>query len=84
MRYRVILTKSVQKTLDRLPEEVARRILARLAGLETNPRPADVKKLKGRDAWRVRVGDYRVIFEIRDRELQVLVITIGHRGDVYR
>jgi mRNA interferase RelE/StbE len=84
MRYRVILTKSVQKELDRLPDEIVNRILARLAGLETNPRPPDVKKLKGRKAWRIRVGDYRVIYEIHDRELRVLVITIGHRGDVYR
>jgi mRNA interferase RelE/StbE len=57
MKFQVILPKSVQKELDRLPDDVARRILARLAGLETNPRPAEVKKLKGRDAWRVRVGD---------------------------
>jgi mRNA interferase RelE/StbE len=84
MRYRVILPRSVQKILDRLPDEIVKRILARLTGLETNPRPPDVKKLKGRNAWRVRVGEYRVIYEIHDRELQVLVITIGHRGDVYR
>ncbi|MFZ0827199.1 MAG: type II toxin-antitoxin system RelE/ParE family toxin [Verrucomicrobiia bacterium] len=84
MRYQVILTKSVRKELDRLPDDVASRILARLAGLETNPRPADVKKLKGRDAWRIRVGDYRVIYEIHDRILQVIVITVGHRREVYR
>ena len=84
MRYRVILPKSVRKELDRLPEDIANRILARLAGLETNPRPADVKKLKGRDAWRIRVGDYRVIYEIHDRVLQVIVITVGHRREVYR
>ncbi len=84
MRYRVILPKSVQKELDRLPNDIARRILARLAGLETNPRPADVKKLKGRDAWRIRVGDYRVIYEIHDRVLQIIVITVGHRREVYR
>ena len=47
MRYRVILPKSVQKELDRLPDDMAARILARLAGLEANPRPPDVKKLKG-------------------------------------
>lgn len=70
--------------MDRLPDIVVGRILARLAELETNPRPADVKKLKGREAWRIRVGDYRIIYEIHDRELQVLVITVGHRGDVYR
>jgi len=84
MRYRVILPKSVQKELDRLPQDALRRILARLAELETNPRPTDVKKLKGRKAWRIRVGDYRVIYEIHGRQLQILVITIGHRREVYR
>jgi mRNA interferase RelE/StbE len=84
MRFQIILPKSVQKVLDRLPDEIANRILARLAGLETNPRPADVKKLKGRDAWRIRVGDYRVIYEIHDRVLQIIVITLGHRREIYR
>ena len=84
MRYRVILPRSVQRELDRLPDDVVKRILARLSRLEANPRPADVKKLKGRDAWRIRVGDYRVIFEIHERELQVLVITVGHRREIYR
>ena len=84
MKYRIVLPKTVQKALDRLPDAVAGRIFTRLEELETNPRPADVKKLKGRDAWRIRVGDYRVIYEIHDRVLQILVITIGHRRDVYR
>ena len=84
MRYRVIIPKSVQKELDRLPDEVVRPILARLARLETAPRPVDVKKLKGRDAWCIRVGDYRVIYEIQHRQLQILVITIGHRREIYR
>ena len=84
MRYRVVLPRSVQKELDRLPDDVVKRVLARLAQLETNPRPADVKKLKGREAWRIRVGDYRVIYEIHDRELQILVITVGHRREIYR
>lgn len=84
MKYCVVLPKSVQKALDRLPDEVVKRVLARLAQLETDPRPADVKKLKGREAWRIRVGDYRVIYEIHDRQLQVLVITVGHRREIYR
>ncbi len=84
MRYRVILPKTVQKELDRLPENMVRRILARLAELESNPRPTNVKKLKGRNAWRIRAGDYRVIYEIHDRQLQILVITIGHRREIYR
>jgi mRNA interferase RelE/StbE len=84
MKFQIILPKSVQKELDRLPDEIANRILARLAGMETNPRPVGVKKLRGRDAWRIRVGDYRVIYEIHDRVLQIIVITIGHRREVYR
>jgi mRNA interferase RelE/StbE len=84
MRFQVILPKSIQKKLNRLPDEVADRILVRLAELETNPRPSDVKKLKGRDAWRIRVGDYRVIYEIHDRVSQIIVITVGHRREVYR
>ena len=84
MRYRVILPKSVQTDLDRLPDELVTRILARLTELEGQPRPPDVKKIKGRSAWRIRVGDYRVIYEIHDRELQVLVVTVGHRREIYR
>ena len=67
-----------------MPDDIVERIMTRLAGLETNPRPADVKKLKSRDAWRIRVGDYRVIYEIHDRVLQILVITVGHRRGIYR
>ena len=84
MKFQIILPKSVQKELDRLPDELVERILTRLAGLETNPRPADVKKLKGRAAWRIRVGDYRVIYEIHDRVLRIIVITVGHRREIYR
>ena len=84
MKYCVVLPKSVQKALDRLPDEAVKRVLARLGQLEVDPRPADVKKLKGREAWRIRVGDYRVIYEIHDRQLQVLVITVGHRREIYR
>jgi mRNA interferase RelE/StbE len=82
--YRVIVSKSIQKQLDKLPKNIQVRIFARLSNLEADPRPPDVKKLKGRDAWRVRVGDYRVIYKIHDRELQVIVVTVGHRRDVYR
>jgi mRNA interferase RelE/StbE len=84
MRYQVILPKSVQKELDRLPDEIENRILARLADLETNPRPTDTKKLKGRNAWRIRIGDYRVIYEIYDRDLRVILIAVGHRREIYR
>ncbi len=62
------------------PVTLVRRV-RRLAG---SPRPPGVKKLAGREAWRIRVGDYRVIYEIHDRILQVIVVTVGHRREVYR
>ena len=80
----VILPRTVQKALDRLPDDVAKRVLDRLVELEDEPRPADAKELTGRPAWRIRVGDYRVIYEIHDRELRVVVVTVGHRREVYR
>lgn len=84
MNYEVILPKSVQKELDHLPPEIANRVLGRLATLETSPRTAEVKKLKGRPAWRIRIGDYRAIYEINDQSHQIVVITIAHQREVYR
>ncbi len=84
MRYTVILPRSVQKQLARLDVNVQSRIEDSLGTLQETPRPAGAKKLKGRDGWRIRVGDYRVIYEIQDKVLQIIVIQIGHRRDVYR
>ena len=84
MSYQVILPKSVQKDLDRRPDEIAERILDALAGLKTQVRPPGCKKLRGENAWRIRVGDYRVIDEIHAKVTQVLVVTIGHRREAYR
>jgi mRNA interferase RelE/StbE len=82
--YRVLISKAALKDLDRLSDDIRDRINARLAELATNPRPADVKKLKGRDAWRIRIGDYRAIFSIIDRDLIVFVVRVRHRREVYR
>ena len=84
MSYEVILPKSVQKELDRLPTEINNRVLERLAALEAHPRPGDVKKLKGRSAWRIRIGDYRAIYEINGQSRQIIVVTVAHRREVYR
>jgi mRNA interferase RelE/StbE len=54
-----------------------------LRKLSVNPRPSGCKKIKGRDAWRIRVGDYRAIYEIEDGKLIIRIISIGHRKDVY-
>jgi mRNA interferase RelE/StbE len=84
MSYRVILSRSTRKQLERISGETEVRVLAKLSELEANPRPPGCKKLKNRDAWRIRVGDYRVIYEIHDKVLQVIVVTVGPRREVYR
>jgi len=81
--YTVLILPSAQKQLGKLPNAIATRIEDKLMELEQDPRPPGCKKLKGRDAWRIRIGDYRVIYEINDGRLIVTVITIGHRREVY-
>ena len=84
MSYRVIFSRSARKQMERLSGETEIRVLARLSELEANPRPPGCKKLTNRDAWRIRIGDYRVIYEIYDQVLHVIVVTVGHRREVYR
>lgn len=84
MSYRITLSKPAQKQFRKLPKDVQGRLLLVLRGLETDPRPPGVKKLVGTErAWRVRAGDYRIIYEIFDGELVVDVIRLGHRREVY-
>ena len=84
MRYTVRLDRSPQKFLDVLHGDIYTRIISALYALADDPRPHGVKKLKGyRDYWRIRVGDYRIIYTIQDDRLLVVVIRIGHRREVY-
>lgn len=82
--YTILLTKRAQKQLDKLTNNIAEPILEAISNLETDPRPNGCKKLKGRDAYRIRSGNYRIIYDIQDKELIVDVITLGHRKDVYK
>ena len=76
---------SARQQLGRLPTAVQERIAERVDRLATDPRPHGSIKLKGEDdLYRIRVGDYRVIYAIRDDELIVLVLRVGHRREVYR
>ena len=82
--YVVKLEKRARRELDALGADLQRRIIAALEELAREPRPSGVKKLKGeKNAWRVRVGDYRIVYEIQDGVLVVLVIRIAHRREVY-
>ena len=71
------------RALRKLDPPVARRVQAAIALLAEDPRPPASRPLRGRPAWRVRVGDYRVIYTIEEDVLLVVVVTLGHRRDVY-
>ena len=84
-RYEVQLLPTAQKELLKLPLKIRFRVSDAIRSLDANPRPAGCKKLAGNaDYYRVRVGDHRVLYEIRDRVLVVLVIKVGRRREVYR
>ena len=82
--YSVEFTRSVRKDFRKIPQKDAERILATIHSLMEDPRPAWSKKLVGEELYRIRVGMYRVIYEVEDDVLVVLVVKVGHRKDVYR
>ncbi len=84
MTYTVSILRSAEKSLASIPRVVQDRIIAAIRRLAVSPRPPGVKKLAGREAWRIRVGDYRVIYEIGDANLTILIVAIGHRREIYR
>lgn len=82
--YRLALTETAEKELKRLPNSMTARIAGRIEKLAAKPRPSGCKKLKGGvDEWRIRIGDYRVIYTIDDTEKAVDVTRIAHRKEVY-
>jgi len=85
MAYEVRLKPSPERALRKLPREMQRRIARRLDNLADDPRPAGCEKLAGAERLdRVRAGDYRIVYQVDDDMLVVLVVAIGHRGDMYR
>jgi mRNA interferase RelE/StbE len=84
-RYRVIFLPVARRQADKLPMEVRNILRPHIRALSRNPRPEGYKKLSGKpDRYRIRVGNYRIIYRIEDAALVVLVVTIGDRKDVYR
>ena len=84
-RYRILLEHGVEKDLSRLSSAIHVRILAAIRGLATNPRPTGCRKLAGsKNDWRIRVGEYRVVYEIADAAREVRINRVRHRREVYR
>jgi mRNA interferase RelE/StbE len=85
MTYTIIVPKTVQKQLDALSDEVYERIFVKIQHLSENPRPNGVVKLKGyANEYRIRIGEYRVRYEIDDQALVILLLQCRHRRDVYK
>lgn len=82
-KYRVTFNKSVAKDFRMVPKSDIKKILAKIDSLAENPRRDGAIKLSGHDLYRIRQGLYRIIYEIRENELIVQVIKVGHRSDVY-
>jgi mRNA interferase RelE/StbE len=82
--YRLTFKKSVTKDFRLIPKDDVRRILKRIKSLVDDPRPTGYEKLSGQERFRVRQGFYRIVYEIQDEELVIVVVKVGHRREVYR
>jgi mRNA interferase RelE/StbE len=84
-RYEILLRRSVlRKDLSRIPKAEARRIVGTIRSLADDPRPPGSKKMSGKERYRVRQGNYRIVYSIQDHERSVWIVKVGHRADVYR
>ena len=84
-KYDLLISQSAEKTLKKLPKNDATRVVAAIEKLAIDPHPQACRKLSGEgNTYRVRVGVYRIIYEIEDQLLRILILKIGHRKDVYR
>jgi len=82
--YQVELRRSVQKSLEKIQTQERLKIISALLELEQNPRPRGIEKIRGVELWRIREGDYRIVFSIDDNEKMITIVRIGHRRDIYR
>lgn len=84
MTYQLRIKPSARKELEQLNDSMLRRIDEVIGKLSNHPRPVGSKKLVGAPLYRIRIGIYRVVYEIDDNRKTVTIVTVGHRGDVYR
>ena len=82
MSYTIEILRSAQKRLAKIDRQDQAAVLSAIRNLADTPRPIGCKRLSGRPAWRLRIGNYRIIYEIYDDRLIILVISVGHRSEV--
>ncbi len=85
MAYTIQFKPLALRQFEKLPRDVQKRLTAKIEALRDDPFPTGCKKMEGvPDAWRIRAGDYRVVYQVHRGVLMILVLTVGHRKDVYR
>ena len=83
-KYKLTIKKSAVKELADIPKKDLRKIVKRIQLLCKNPRPIGSQKLSARGQYRIRQGDYRIVYSIDDKELLIDIVKIGHRREIYR
>ena len=84
MGYEVRIVSAAEREMDKLPAAIHKRISRRILTLEDNPRLRGVKKLSGREEYRLRIGDYRILYTVDDKNRVVTIFAVGHRREIYR
>jgi len=84
VKYEIRILHSAEKEMEKLSVPIHNRISKRILSLENNPRPKGTKKLSARDEYRLRAGNYRILYTVNDSDGVVTIIAVGHRREVYR
>jgi mRNA interferase RelE/StbE len=84
MMYRIDLRRRAQKALDKLPRSDFKAVVEVIKNLAQTPRPRGMEKVKTTGLWRIRQGDYRIVYAIDDKESLVTIVRVGHRREIYR
>ena len=82
--YSIEIKKSAAKEIEKLPKTMMLRVLEKIKGLSSEPRPLGCKKLSGDEKYRIRVGNYRILYSIENEMLVVYVVKVGHRREIYK
>jgi mRNA interferase RelE/StbE len=82
--YKIFFKRPAVKDLDPIPKKDLQRIIKRIDSLKEDPRPPGCEKLTGQERYRIRQGNYRIIYSIQNQELTIWVVKVGHRRDIYR
>lgn len=83
VKFKIVFKKSTIKEINKIPSDYLKKILFKIKNLATNPKPIGYSKLTNKELFRIRVGKYRILYEIKINLLTIIVVKVGHRKDVY-